>query len=377
VTYCKFKKKLLFITGTRADYGKIKSVIKKTINEKFNVRIFVTGMHLSKKFGETFHEVKKNFNRHHIFKFKNFKNNLSQDIILANTIYGVSKFLKKFKPDMVIVHGDRVESLACAISASFNNILVAHIEGGEISGNIDEHIRHSISKLSHIHLVSNKIAKNRILKMGELKKNVFEVGSPDIDIMSSKNLPNINQVKERYGINFKKYCIGMFHPVTSEIKKTKNQTEIFLKSLVKSNQNFILIYPNNDPGNEFIIKAYKKLNNLNQFRIIKSMRFEFFLTLLKNSDLIIGNSSCGVIEAPFYGIPTINIGNRQNKRSKENSIINITFNEKLIRRNIKKYIKIKFKKSKLYGNGNADKKIVNILKKEKIWQTQTQKTLSD
>ncbi len=371
------KKKIIFITGTRADFGKIKSILKKTIDEKFEVKIFVTGMHLSKKFGQTFYEIKKNFNNNNIIKYKNFKKNQSQDIILANTIYGFSKFLKKFKPDMVILHGDRAEALACAISASFNNILVTHIEGGEISGNIDEHIRHSISKLSHIHLVSNKIAKNRLLKMGELKKNIFVVGSPDIDIMSSKDLPTISNVKKRYGIKFKEYIICIFHPVTSELSKIKQHTEILVKSLINSKKNYVIIHPNNDPGNEIITNTYKKLIQNNNFKLIKSMRFEYFLTLLKNCDLIIGNSSCGVIEAPFYGITTINLGNRQNKRSSEKSIINISFNENLILNNIKKYLKIRFKKSKLYGNGNADKKIISILKKEKIWKTQTQKTLSD
>lgn len=371
------KKKLLFTTGTRADYGKIKSVIRKTINERFDVKIFVTGMHLSKKFGETFHEIKKNFKKNNIFKFKNFKNNDSQDIILANTIYGFSKFLKKFNPDMVIIHGDRSESLACAISASFNNILVTHIEGGEISGNIDEHIRHSISKLSHIHLVSNQIAKTRLLKMGELKKNVFVVGSPDIDIMSSKKLPTLIEVKKRYEFTFESYGIVMLHPVTSEIEKIKKNADIFVKSLVKSNNNFIVILPNNDPGNEIIINSYKKINSNNKFKIIKSMRFEYFLTLLKNCSIIIGNSSCGIIEAPFYGIQTINLGNRQNNRSKEKSIINISFSEEKILKNLKKYLGKKYKKSRLYGNGNADTKIIKILKNKKIWLTQTQKTLSD
>lgn len=371
------KKKLLFITGTRADYGKIKSVIRRTINQGFNVKIFVTGMHLSKKFGETFHEIKKNFKKNNIFKFKNFKNNDDQDIILANTIYGFSKFLKKFNPDMVIVHGDRIESLACTISASFNNILVTHIEGGEISGNIDEHIRHSISKLSHIHLVSNQIARERLVKMGELKKNVFVVGSPDIDIMSSKKLPSLSTVKKRYGFKFENYGIVILHPVTSEIDKIKKQADILLKSLIKSNKNFIVILPNNDPGNEIIINSYKKIKSNFKFKIIKSMRFEYFLTSLKNGSIIIGNSSCGVIEAPFYGIQTINLGNRQNNRSKEKSIINIGFSEVKILENLNKYSGKKYKKSKLYGNGNADTKIINILKKKRIWLTQTQKTLSD
>ena len=157
-------KKIVFISGTRADYGKIKSIIKILIKNKFKIKIFVTGMHLVKKFGETHHEIAENFSNKRIFKFKNYKPNQSLDIILANTVKGFSKFIKKEKPDLVIAHGDRVETLAAAISASFNNILVGHIEGGEISGSIDEHIRHSVSKLSHLHFVSTKRAAIRLKK---------------------------------------------------------------------------------------------------------------------------------------------------------------------------------------------------------------------
>jgi len=195
--------------------------------------------------------------------------------------------------------------------------------------------------------------------------------------MSSKKLPSFRAVKKRYGFTFEKYGIVILHPVTSEIKKIKKQADIFVKSLVKSNNNFIVILPNNDPGNEIIINSYKKINSNNKFKIIKSMRFEYFLTLLKNCDVIIGNSSCGVIEAPFYGIQTINLGNRQNNRSKEKSIINIGFSEEKILNNLKKYLGKKYKKSRLYGNGNADTKIIKILKNKRIWLTQTQKTLSD
>jgi UDP-N-acetylglucosamine 2-epimerase (hydrolysing) len=195
--------------------------------------------------------------------------------------------------------------------------------------------------------------------------------------MSSKKLPSFRAVKKRYEFTFESYGIVILHPVTSEIEKIKKQADIFVKSLVKSNNNFIVIFPNNDPGNEIIIDSYKKINSNNKFKIIKSMRFEYFLTLLKNCDVIIGNSSCGVIEAPFYGIQTINLGNRQNNRSKERSIVNISFSEKKILENLKKYFGKKYKKSKLYGNGNADTKILKILKKKRVWLTQTQKILSD
>jgi len=371
-------KKIVFISGTRADYGKIKSIIKILIKNKFKIKIFVTGMHLVKKFGETHHEIAENFSNKRIFKFKNYKPNQSLDIILANTVKGFSKFIKKEKPDLVIAHGDRVETLAAAISASFNNILVGHIEGGEISGSIDEHIRHSVSKLSHLHFVSTKRAAIRLKKMGEIPKNVFVVGSPDLDIMSSKSLPNLKKVKERYEIDFKDYGIIIYHPVTTNLKNLSKNSKKVIESLKATNKNYVVVYPNNDPGNDIILENYKSLIFKNKkFKFIRSMRFEYFLTLLKNSSIIVGNSSSGVIEAPFYGIPTINIGSRQNLRSVGRSIINSTYNSKKIKKLINHFYKKKFKKNNDYGNGNSDKKITSILKNKKIWRTPLQKQLSE
>lgn len=185
------KKKLIFLTGTRADFGKLKSLIKVTQqSDVFDVHIFVTGMHLDEKYGYTVNEVYKSGFKN-IHKFVNHKGVTSMDETLAKTIQGFSKFVKKQKPDLIIVHGDRVEALAGAIVGSLNNFLVAHIEGGEVSGTIDELIRHSVSKLSHVHLVSNPKAKKRLVQMGELKSSVYVIGSPDLDLMNPEFLPTL------------------------------------------------------------------------------------------------------------------------------------------------------------------------------------------
>ena len=162
-----------------------------------------------------------------IYFHKN-QNKLSKmDEILINTIRGFSPFLKKFKPDLVVIHGDRIEPLACAISSLLNNFLVAHVEGGEVSGTVDEMLRHAISKISQIHLVSNKIAKKRLIQMGENKKNIFIVGSPDVDIILSKSLPTLKEVKKRYDINFDKFAIAILHPVTTNIDNLKRGKNFF------------------------------------------------------------------------------------------------------------------------------------------------------
>lgn len=371
-------KKIIFVTGTRADFGKIKSTIKKLQkNKNYKITIIVTGMHLMQKYGSTYLEIKKSFPRTDIRRFKNQKNYQSQDIILSNTINKISPILKKISPDMIIVHGDRVESLATAIAGSFNNFLIAHIEGGEVSGTIDEHIRHSISKLAHLHFVSNQEAKRRLLQLGELPQTIFVTGSPEIDIMKSDNLPSIELAKKRYNVNFNKYSLIIYHPVTTE-KKNKISFEVdclirFIK-LIKTN--FILIYPNNDPGNEIIIRKYLNSFKKNKkVKIFKSLRFEYYLTFLLNSNFIIGNSSSGVREAPFYGIPTINLGLRQKNRNNAKSIFDSKFSLKEMSKIFKSNKNLKFKKSKMFGDGKSSDKINKILKNKNIWNISRQKYL--
>ena len=301
------------------------------------------------------------------------------DEILINTIRGFSPILKKFKPDLVVIHGDRTEPLACALSALLNNFNVVHIEGGEVSGTVDEMLRHAISKISHIHLVSNKIAKKRLIQMGENKKNIFIVGSPDVDMILGKNLPNLNKVKKRYEILFSNYAIGILHPITTNLKNLKEETRIFFNSLVKSGLNYILIYPNNDHGSEVILKEMSRYKNYKKFRIFPSIRFEYYLSLLKNSNFIIGNSSSGIMEAPYYGIPTIDLGNRQLNRVKLDSIINLSLNQKKIVKFINYFSnkKIEFKKTLFFGKGNSSKKFIQVLNKKNIWKDKSTKQFNE
>lgn len=374
------KKNILFVTATRAEFGKIKNTITMlNKNKKYNIFIIVTGMHMMSKYGSTYLEVKNFFPKNKIIYFKNQTENQTQDIALSTTIKKISPILKKISPDLIIIHGDRVEALAVAISGSFNNYLIAHLEGGEVSGTIDEHIRHSVSKLSHLHFVSNKSARKRLLQLGELKKNIFITGSPETDIMRLKNLPSLRNAKGRYGINFKNYCILLYHPVTTEkYNKIQSDLNCLLKVIKFSNKNFLVIYPNNDPGSKIITSNYtQKFKKLKNVKIFRSIRFEYYLTLLKNSKCIIGNSSSGVREAPFYGVPSIDLGSRQKNRTQNKSIFNLNFNVQKILKTLDALNKKKFSIAKLYGEGNSAKKIVKILNSKNIWLTPRQKYLQE
>lgn len=367
-------KKIVFITGTRADYGKIKSVIKMLDNSNtFDVYIYVTGMHLLEKYGSTYIEIQKDgFNN--IFLSKRIDNSLSMDEILANNILQFTKFVKNIKPDMIFVHGDRVEAMAGAIVGALNNIYVSHIEGGEISGTIDESIRHAISKLANFHFVSNESSKKNLIQMGENANNIFIVGSPDIDIMVKNNY-DIDYIKKKYNINFENYAIMIYHPVISKIDFLKNKIKVLVDSIIESDRNYVVIYPNNDMGSDIILEEYKRLIGNDKIIMYPSIRFEYFLTLLKYSDFVIGNSSLGIRESGIYGIPTINVGTRQNGRYDLRTQKNICcVNEKKseIINAINEIEKYKYK-DKMFGNGDSDKRILKILECDNLWKRNIQK----
>lgn len=372
------QKKILFLTGTRADFGKIKSLIQTLETQQdFEVFVFVTGMHLQELYGYTLIEIER-CNFKNVFTFENHTHETTMDLTLAKTIEGLSGYCKTINPNMIVVHGDRVETLAGAIVGALNNILVAHIEGGEVSGTVDELIRHSVSKLSHVHFVSNAEAKRRLLQMGEIRESVFTIGSPDIDIMFSDQLPDLKKVKEYYNIDFEQYAIVMFHPVTTEIKDMQQYAISFVNSLLESNHNYVVIYPNNDLGSQFIIEAYEKLKANLRFRIFPSLRFEYFLTLLKNSQFIIGNSSAGIREAPYYGIPIINIGTRQQNRAIHADIINTDYFERDIKEALDLIVSHKVNASNEdFGQGNSNELFLECLQKHDIWQLNHQKQFRD
>lgn len=371
-------KKILFLTGTRADFGKIKSLISiADENPMFEVHVFVTGMHLQQEYGYTLIEIERcNFKNVHTFE--NHTHETTMDLTLAKTIEGVSSYCKKINPDLIIIHGDRVETLAGAIVGALNNILVAHIEGGELSGTVDELIRHSVSKLSHIHFVSNEEAAKRLRQMGELEESIFTIGSPDIDIMFSSNLPSVEEVKSYYEIPFQEYAVVMFHPVTTEVNEMNRYAANLVEVLESDTTNYIVIYPNNDLGSKLILQQYEKLKGNGRFRIFPSIRFEYFLTLLKNAQFVLGNSSAGVREAPYYGIPVINIGTRQQNRSDNATIINVDYEKE----NIKKAIlSIKFHKTiqvtSNFGTGNSATLFLKSIKSDDIWKINHQKQFRD
>jgi len=373
------KKKIAWLTGTRADFGKIKKLIRTVDDsEDFESYLFATGMHLLPQYGTTIHEIlKEEFSNTYVFN--NVSSSPGMDLCLANTINGFSCYIRDIEPDLIVVHGDRPEPLAGAIVGSFNNIFVAHIEGGELSGTIDGLIRHSISKLSHAHFVSNDTAKKRLLSMGETPESVFVIGSPNIDLMLSDTLPTLNLVKQHYGIEFGNYAVFSYHPVTTEVSYLEHRINQVIDALIQSKHNYILIQPNNDLGSKIITQAYERLRDNPRFAIFKSLRFEYFLSILKHCDFMIGNSSSGICEAPVYGVPTINIGTRQTGRHQEATIHNVAEDTGEILQKMKQLEELprRTPAQNYFGNGNSAELFMHCIRSEDFWNISIQKEFNE
>ena len=370
-------RKIIFLTGTRADFGKLKSLMQKLQDDElFEVHIFVTGMHMLSKYGATWKEIRKaGFGN--IYKFINQNSSDSMDYILAKTVAGLADYVKETAPDMLVVHGDRVETLAGAIVGALNNILVAHVEGGEVSGTVDELIRHSVSKLSHLHFVANDTAKNRLSQLGETIDSIHVIGSPDVDVMNSSNLPDFQEVKRYYDFDFFNYAILLFHPVTTELGALRRHTRILIDQVLASRLNYIVIYPNNDHGTEIILEEYTRIQNNPRIKIYPSMRFEYFLTTLKNATFILGNSSAGIREAPHFGVPAINLGTRQNNRVKCDLVLDAAIEKEAIARAMILSQEAPKQPSTLFGSGNSAETFHEIVKAPSFWNRDKQKYFVD
>jgi UDP-N-acetylglucosamine 2-epimerase (hydrolysing) len=369
--------KVLFLTGTRADFGKLKSLMSRMhASSEFEVHVFVTGMHMLSKYGYTCEEVEK-AGLPNIYKFINQNANDGMDHILGKTIAGISDYVREIEPDLMVVHGDRVETLAGASVGALNNILTGHIEGGEVSGTVDELIRHAVSKMSHIHFVSTNEARTRLIQLGEAERSIFVIGSPDVDVMKSSSLPSIDTVRNYYEFPFKKYGILLFHPVTSETKDLQAHIKCVVDEVIESGLNYIVIYPNNDTGTDIIFNEYKRLEENINFKFYPSMRFEYFLSLLKNAEVVVGNSSAGVREAPHYGVPAVNIGTRQQNRVTCDAVVNVGYEVGEINYAINEVTNKKYPPEAMFGEGDSDKKFLNILSSEDFWKTEKQKYFID
>jgi UDP-N-acetylglucosamine 2-epimerase (hydrolysing) len=339
----------------------------------FEITFFITGMHMMQRYGETRLEVKR-FAGAEFIEFVNQREGDALDFILAKTILGFSDFVHERRPDLVVIHGDRVEAMAASIVCAMRYIRSAHIEGGEVSGTIDESIRHCNTKLCATHFVSSEDAKARVLSLGEAPERVFNIGSPELDTHAQPSGVSIEEVKARYAIPFNDYGIVIFHPVTSEVDTMGAQAASLFACLEASGKNFVVIAPNNDPGTDDIFAVIEALPK-DRFRLIPSMRFNYFSELMKNAAVMVGNSSAGVREAPFLGLPSLDVGSRQNNRAQADSIICASaFDQRAITDFVQSHWSHQPPPNDDFGNGQSAAQFVAVLQTPDYWLQEQQKS---
>ena len=378
------KRKILFVTERRADYSKLRPVINEIKkSEKFEYYLVVTGSHLLKKHGYTINEIKKDGFQIHK-KFKMFEENdddspSTMTMGFGKAIIKLTKIIKTLKPDLIFSGFDIGANFAAAVIGAHMNIHVAHLEGGEITGTIDESIRHAISKFAHIHFTSNEQATKRLIKMGELSENIFTVGNPSLDVIKSLKIISKKKLENEFNINFDKPLLLIVqHTVTTEINKIDKYFLETINAIKETNQQSIIISGNADAGSQRIKKIIKNSNILNY----ENLPFIKYISLLYHSSAIIGNSSSGIMEAPFLHIPSINIGTRQEGRGKTKSIINVKYDKHQIKMAInktltdKKFLNSIKNQNNEHGNGTSSKKIIQILEKLNFEKISIQKKLA-
>ena len=367
----KIKKKICIISSTRADFGLLWPLAG-SIKKNFLVTFLLTGTHFIKSFGEISKELKKN-NGIKISRLKvNFYSDKNNYLVkLKNDIsQKLCFFLKKQKPDLVIILGDRFEILECAFVSYLLRIPIAHIHGGEITnGSYDDSIRHAITKLSNLHFVSHINYKKRVEQLGETNKNVFCIGSPGISALKKVRLKNKHELEHDLKIKFnKKNLTIVYHPINSVTNRYVNELKAIFDALKEiKNTSFFFTYPGLENGFLKYRKMLKKFvkNNKNCF-LFKSLGHKNFLSLISCSDALLGNSSSGIIEVATLKKPVINIGNRQSGRVQSSNIINCIPQKKSIIKSIQQiYAKSMVRKIKscknVYDKGDSFKLISDKL----------------
>lgn len=369
-------RKIAVLTGTRAEYGILRPILKRIFShQRLELYLIVTGMHLSEEFGYTMVEIEKD--RFMIYAKLDTLNKENTGAGMAkyvgNTVVKLAEVFDELKPEMLLLLGDRGEMLAGAIVATCENIFIAHIHGGETSGSIDEGFRHAISKLAHLFFVATEESKQKLISLGEDSSRIFVVGAPGLDDIIESLLP-LEEVAKKYNLDLSKPMVLLVqHSVVTEVEEASNQIRETLEAIVELQLPTIVIYPNADAGGRRMIEVINEYESKHSFiRAYRSLPRRDYLSLMNMATVIVGNSSSGIIEAPSFGLPVVNIGTRQKGRLRAGNIIDVDYDKKKIKNAISKGIydekfrtKVKNMKNP-WGESKASERIVSILASIKL-----------
>jgi GDP/UDP-N,N'-diacetylbacillosamine 2-epimerase (hydrolysing) len=376
-------KKILYISGTRADYGLMRTVLKHIdASRDLKLEIIATGMHLMPDFGNSVEEiVHDGFLIHKIPVLHDKDTRESMAAFVGNLVVSLTKKVSEIHPDLILLLGDRGEMLAGAIVGNYTGIPVAHIHGGEITSTVDEPVRHAITKLAHIHLPATKKSARRIIRMGEDPTRVYVVGAPGLESILKGEFTSRDELIRKYKINPNlSFILIVQHPVSDEVSDAACQMKATLEAVSILHSQAIVVYPNADAGGRQMIGVIEQFCTKNtSIRAYKNLPHDDYLGLLKIASVLVGNSSSGIIEAPSFHLPVVNIGSRQQGRERAENVIDTSYTVGEISNAIKKALDDKTFLEKVrrcknpYGSGESAKKIVELLRQIDFEKTGTQK----
>lgn len=372
------KRKIAVVITARPSYSRVKTVLEAIKEHPYlELQLIVAASALLDRYGSAINYIiKDGFEiTAKVFNVLEGENLAAAAKTTGIGILELSSVFDNLKPDIVVTVADRFETMATAIAASYMNIPLAHIQGGEVTGNIDEKVRHAITKLADYHFVASESAKNRVIKLGENPDYVFNTGCPSIDlakevIENSQSLP-FDPYEKYGGVGAKPslengYLVVMQHPVTNEYQDSRSHIEATLQAVYELNKPTLWFWPNVDAGADGTstgIRAFRETHQLPNVHFFKNMEGKDFLHLLNHADCLIGNSSVGIRECAYLGVPVVNIGSRQNKRDRGNNVVDVGYDKLSIQNAVQQKFDNEKVPSNVYGGGDAGKQIANLLSK--------------
>ncbi len=366
----KSRRKIAVIGSTRASYGYKRKFLKKMLaSDSIDLQYIVTGIHLLPEHGLSVREIEKDQIpiAARVDMMVGGDSPAAWAKSLSIEIGSMAQVYSMLEPDLLVVTGDRGEMLAAAMTAAYMNIPIAHIQAGDLSGHIDGSARHAITHLSHLYLTSCEDSSARVRKMGFEPWRIHNVGSPQLDVIEETPIVSKAELAKYFNFDFKKPVVVMIqHAVLQDVEKAEAQVTETLEAIKASGIQTVVIYPNNDSGGKKVIDVIKKYEHLPNLRSSENLERNIFINLLRNASAIVGNSSCGILEAPYLKLPALNIGSRQTGRLRAENILDIPHDRKVIKETLEKVVNDKVYREKLmrcenpYGMGASDK-IVKLL----------------
>lgn len=360
------RRKVVYVTGTRADFGLMQSTLKAIhASSVLELGVVVTGMHLDARYGNTVREIEDAglpvVARVPVSHVQSQGADTARNI--ATMLSGFVDAFAEIVPDLVLILGDRGEMLAAAIAGGHMSIPVVHVHGGERSGTIDEPVRHAISKLSHVHLVATEESSDRLVKMGEKPETVHVVGAPGLDGLTELASHEKKALFAELGLEQgKQTALLLYHPVLQEAAEAAEQVEAVIRTLLAENFAVLALKPNSDAGSAKVLGALERYSGQGDIRLLTHLRRGHFVSLLKHVDVLVGNSSSGIIEAASFGTPVVNIGSRQHMRQRNRNVIDVAAEETAIARGLALAQQMgRLHPGNVYGDGNAGRRLVSIL----------------